>query len=413
MTFVGAIRDPRAARAASTAFVAFALGVFAYGVVGFGFQFGGVGLVTSGPDFKDLVREWSVFDRAFGAGWGLIALDAFGVVFSPRSEAELVLYVYHGALAGTATLLPILALAPRVRSRVLVLGSFIWGALIYPIAGNWIWGGGWLSQLGRTMNLGHGAVDYAGALTVFFFGGLSAVGALAGYGLRPAPRATNVAIELPRAHLPILMILGTLIAFVGMTAVALANPLYQNTAPVIVVFANLINATLAGIVTASLYSWLVGGEASPVLATRGALAGMISVGASLAFIAPGSALLIGAAAGILVPLTAFAVERWLRLDDPALIISTTAVSGLWGAIALAIFATGQIGQGWNRTGEGLYLAVKGQGVSGIFVAPGFAPDMPGQLEAQVIGALAIGLFAYLLALAVFFSLRRVGGEPEP
>ena len=99
----------------------------------------------------------------------------FGVVFAARSEAELALYVYHGALAGTATLLPILALAPRVRSRALVLGAFIWGALVYPIQGNWVWGGGWLANLGRTLNLGHGTVDYAGALTVFLFGGLSAL----------------------------------------------------------------------------------------------------------------------------------------------------------------------------------------------------------------------------------------------
>ncbi|HEY6042339.1 MAG TPA: hypothetical protein VIX58_09420, partial [Anaerolineae bacterium] len=272
MTFVGAFRDPRAARAASTAFVAFALGLLAYGLVGFAFQFGGVGLVSANPDLKDLVREWSVLDRAFGAGWGLIAFDAFGVVFAARSEAELALYVYHGALAGTATLLPILALAPRVRSRALVLGAFIWGAFVYPIQGNWVWGGGWLAYLGRTLNLGHGTVDYAGALTVFLFGGLSALGALTGYGLRSAARATNVAPELPRAHLPVLMILGALITFVGVTAAALANPLYLNPAPVIVVFANLVNATLAGIVTAALYGWLIGGEASPVLATRGALA---------------------------------------------------------------------------------------------------------------------------------------------
>lgn len=413
MTFVGALQDHRAARAATTAFVAFALGLLAYGLVGFGFQFGGVGLITNRPGLQDMIREWSVFDRALGAGWGLIAFDAFGVALAPRSEAALALYVYHGALAGAATLLPILALAARVRSRVLILGAFLWGALVYPIAGNWMWGGGWLENLGLTLDLGHGAVDYAGALTIFFFGGMSAFGALAGYRLRATARATNIAPELPRAHLPIIMILGALLAFIGLAASASTNPLYPDTLPNAVMLANLLNATIAGLVSAALYGWLVTGEASPLLATRGALAGMIAASASLPFIAPGSAFIVGLVAGVLVPPVAYAIERWLRLDDPAMIVATTAMSGLWGTLVLAIFATGQIGAGWNKTGAGKFLGVEGQGVTGIFAVSGFVSDSPGQMEAQALGLLALGLLAFILALAVFYALRRVGGEPEP
>lgn len=413
LAFTGTVDDRRAARAATVALAAFGLGFLAYGLVGFGFQFGGIGLITNRPGLQDLQREWSILDRALGAGWGLIGLDAFGVSIAPRSEAVLLLYVYHGALAGTATLLPILALAPRVRARALMLAALLWGGLVYPLSANWLWGGGWLSNLGTTVRLGHGTVDYAGALAVFGFGGLSALGALLGLRVRRGITATNLPPELPRAHLPMLMMVGAVVALVGLAAAATTNPLYADNLPAVVMFSNLVNAAIGGLVVAALYGWLVTGEPSPLLATRGALAGMFAVSAMLPFVAPGSAMIVGLVAGILIPAVAFLVQRLLHLDDSGLVVATAGAGGLWGTLALAIFATGQIGLGWNRTGERSFLGVTGQGVTGLLAAPGFAVDSPGQMQAQLIGILAVGLFAFVAASAVFFALRRAGGTPEP
>ncbi len=145
-----------------------------------------------------------------------------------------------------------------------------------------------------------------------------------------------------------------------------------------------------------------------MLASRGAVAGMVASAASLPFVSGWSALVIGGVAGLLLPLAAYAVDRWMRIDDEGLAFSTFGVAGAWGLIALAIFADGQYGVGWNNIGQSNYLGVPNQGVSGILVLSNFVPDSPGQMEAQFFGVLAIGLLAFLTAWAVFYALRKAG-----
>lgn len=137
-----AVEERRTARAATVALVAFALVMLLYGAVGFGFQFGGIGLVNDAPGLKALVREWSPLDTMLGLGWGVIGLDAFGINFLFINPDITNLYLYHAALAATAVMMPVLALAARVRSRVLVIGAALLGMVAYPLAANWVWGGG-------------------------------------------------------------------------------------------------------------------------------------------------------------------------------------------------------------------------------------------------------------------------------
>lgn len=406
----GALEERRTARAATVALVAFALVVFAYGVLGFGFQFGGIGLVKEAPGLSGLVREWSPLDIALGSGWGVLGLDAFGINLSFLNSDITNLYLYHAALASSAVMLPVLALAARVRSRVLLIGALLLGIFFYPITANWIWGGGWLSQFGLTAGLGHGTVDFAGSGTVFMFGGIATLGALLGYGVRSHIGVTTAANtpEFPSAHLPLLMILGAFLFLIGMSSVALGDPFGLSNLPVTLVQVNLLNAAVAGMVIATLYGWFVSGEPSAMLAARGAVAGAVAVLASLPFIPNWAALVIGGIAGLLLPLSTYVVERWIRADDEALIVPTFGVAGAWGLLALAIFADGTFGIGWNKTGLDRYLGVTGQGVTGIFAQTGFVPDSPGQMEAQFFAMVAISLVAFLLSYAIFFSLRRVG-----
>ena len=410
----GAIEERRTARAATVGLVAFALVMIVYGAVGFGFQFGGIGLVNDAPGLQALVREWSPLDTTLGTGWGILGLDAFGINLVFVNQDITNLYLYHAALAATAVLMPALALAARVRSRVLVIGAAVLGIFFYPMAANWVWGGGWLQQFGITSSLGHGMVDFAGSGVVFLFGGLATLGALLGYGLRSHTGVTTAANipEFPSAHLPLFMILGAFLFLLGGNAVVFANPFRIQDLPVTQIQLNLINAAMAGLVVATLYGWFVSGEPLAMLASRGLVAGMVAVSASLPFIAAWAALVIGGIAGLLLPLTTYAVERWIRADDQALLVPTFGVAGIWGLLALAIFADGTYGIGWNKTGAGRYLGVAGQGVTGIFAQTGFVPDSPGQMEAQFFGIVAIGLLAFLTSFAVFFTLRRIGGAVE-
>ncbi|MGB8646583.1 MAG: hypothetical protein WCF84_15190 [Anaerolineae bacterium] len=410
----GALDERRVARAATVAVVGLALALVVYGLVGFGFQFGGVGLVNSAPGLKSLVREWSPLDVVVGRGWGLIGLDGFGVLAQPVNTDAMNLLLYHAVVAGAAVLLPVLAVAARVRSRVILVGAFLLAAVFFPIAGNWVWGGGWLSQMGMTSGLGHGLVDFAGGGVLFLFGGFAALGALVGSGARTHTAVTTAANipEFPSAHLPLLMILGAFLFLVSLGAFVFGNPFPLKNLPTTLIVYNLVFAASAGLLVATLYGWFVSGEPSAMLASRGAVAGVAAIAASLPFVPGWAALVIGGVAGLLLPLTTYAIDRWLRIDDAGLVASTFGVAGAWGLIALAIFADGQYGIGWNNTGPSSYLGVPNQGVSGIFVLSSFVPDSPGQMEAQFFGVIAIGLLAFLTAWAVFYALRKVGAAAD-
>lgn len=410
----GAVEERRAARAATVALIAFALVLIVYGAAGFGFQFGGIGLVNDALGLKALVREWSPLDPVLGLGWGIIGLDAFGINFVFVNPDITNLYLYHAALAATAVMMPVLALAARVRSRVLVVGAALLGIFFYPLAANWAWGGGWLQQFGLTSALGHGMVDFAGSGVVFMFGGLATLGALLGYGVRSHTRVTTAANipEFPSAHLPLLMILGAFLFMIGAGVIVFGDPFQVQDLPVTQIELNLVNAAMAGLVVATMYGWFVSGEPLAMLAARGAVAGVVAVSASLPFIPAWAALVIGGVAGLLLPLTTYAVERWIRADDQPLLVPTFGVAGMWGLLALSIFADGTYGVGWNKTGIGRHLGVAGQGVTGIFAQSGFVPDSPGQMEAQFFGIVAIGLLAFVASFAIFFALRRIGGKPE-
>ena len=128
----GALDERRVARAATIATIAFALVLLVYGLVGFGFQFGGVGLVLSAPGLKSLIREWSPLDVVIGPGWGMMGLDAFGILLKPVNADVMNLFLYHAALAGTAVLLPVLAVAARVHSRTILIGALLLGAVFFP-----------------------------------------------------------------------------------------------------------------------------------------------------------------------------------------------------------------------------------------------------------------------------------------
>jgi ammonium transporter, Amt family len=408
---VGAFEERRVARAATVAIIAFALAVLLYGFAGFGLQFGGVGLVNDAPGLKTFIREWSPLDVVAGPGWGLVGLDAFVVNLGGTNVDLLKLYLFHAALAGTAVMLPTLALAariPRGKSRVLLIVAMLLALFFYPLAGNWTWGGGWLSQMGNTSGLGHGLVDYAGSGAVFVFGGLAALGGLLGYDARTHTQVTTAANipEFPSAHLPVLMLLGAFLFLIGMTV---GGPFSPKGLPTDLILFNLVNAATAGVVLATLYGWFVSGEPSAMLAARGAVSGVVAVAASLPFIPGWAALIIGGVAGLLVPLSTYIVERWIRAQDEGLIVSTFGAAGIWGLLALAIFADGHYGVGWNGTGLKEYLGVPNQGVTGIFALPGFVPDSPGQMEAQFFGVIAIGLLAFLTSWATFYAMRKIWG----
>ena len=102
-------------------------------------------------------------------------------------------------------------------------------------------------------------------------------------------------------------------------------------------------------------------------------------------------------AGLLTPLAIFTVDRLLRWDDPAAVLTVHGLGGALGLVALGIFADGKAGAGWNGVGVDSYLGVAGQGVTGLLAAAGYQPDWPAQMQAQAVGLAALALFGFFVS----------------
>ena len=393
----------RAAKSAVAGLAAVALAAAGYWVCGFAFHLGGVGLVADFPGLEGLVWEWA---SPFNLDWGAMGLRGFFMLDEAATEAAMSLYLAFLAPVTVAVILPLLALRERAAGWMAALAGLLVAALVYPVAGNWFSGGGWLMHTGRTLGQGHGYVDLTGLSTAAVVGGLAALLGIAVFGRRLPPLPDDEPGALPPVHLPVLAMLGAILIVAGCMALAVANPLH--TSPEILtprIGVNLVLAAAGGILLPSLYTWFTTGAADSLMAARGAVAGVLSVAAAMAFVPPWAALALGAAAGLLVPLVTFLVEHVLRLDDPTGAVSVGLLGGVLGVLAAGLFSDGQAGSGWNGIGLESYLGVPGQGVTGFFPAPGFAPDWPGQMNAQLTGLAAITLLTVAIVGALFLVLK--------
>jgi Amt family ammonium transporter len=422
----GAASKDKAADVALTSLAAIGLGVLGYFACGFAFQFGGIGLFSELPGVEDLIWEWSFLDVSWGPDWGMLGLKGFLLGREADNPAAYALFFSQLALVTTAVLIPALSLRGRVKGIVIVLGALLLSAVVYPILGNWVWGGGWLAHLGSNLGLGHGFIDFAGAGLVNLVGGTAALAGMLVFKLRrpkeersspeavsplsaralSVPPSEREPAEMPPVHLPLLAILGSLLLVVGWLGWALASPLNALTdVPPAIAAVNLLLAAAGGTLISTLYSWFTTGRADVLMVTRGLAISLVSISAVVPFLPPWAALLTGAVAGLLLPLSIYLLDYILRLDDSTAAVSVHGLGGLLGLLALGLFADGRYGAGWNGIGATEYLGVLGQGVSGYFTARGFQPDWPTQLYAQLIGLAAIFVLTFVLTWLLFQMLR--------
>jgi Amt family ammonium transporter len=263
--------------------------------------------------------------------------------------------------------------------------------ICYPIFGNWAWGGGWLAQLGSKADLGHGYVDFAGSGVVHAVGGLTALVGSAILGPRIGKyNRDGTANAIPAHNLPMAM-LGTFILAFGWFGFNPGSTLAATDLRISVVAVNTMLASASGMFVAMMWCWRQGkyGKPDPGMSVNGMLAGLVAITAPSGFVAPWAALVIGAIAGVLVVESCGFIEKTLKVDDPVGAISVHGTCGLWGVIAVGIFADGTYGAGWN--------GVDGT-VKGILYGDG------GQLIAQLIGCAT--LLVWCLGLGwIFFKLQ--------
>ena len=211
--------------------------------------------------------------------------------------------------------------------------------------------------------------------------------------------------ELPPVHLPVLAAVGIFFLVMGAAGWALNNPLYDlNRIPLHRVLTNALLGMAGGAALPALYIWFVSDVHHPHFALAGAFAGWLSVLAGLPFLPAPFALATGMAVGVVTPFAIYAMREWARLDDPAGLVTASLLGGLAGPLAVGLFADGRYGQGWHDIGVESYLGVKAQGVSGLWVASGFTPDWPGQMQAQAVGVAAHFLWAFVIGSVMGVAL---------
>ncbi len=449
---VAALAEEQAVSAATGGLIAWGVATLAYFAVGFAFQFGGIAVAHDTPDLAGLYWEYSLLDTTWGTGWGMVGLKGFLMLGDASTSGALGLFLSQLPLLGVATLILYFALQGRTRRWVILLASLLMGSLIYPLIGNWTWGGGWLANLGRNLTQGHGLIDAGGSGQVALTGAAAALAALLVFRSRPAASPVDEvqtpaadletvgaadpydeealtdepeSVPMPPVHLPLLGLLGAALMLIGWIGTAfmahLPTAVGVLPAPMAV---NLVLGALGGALTAALYSWFTTGNLNSLMSARGMAAGLVVVAAGAPFIPAWSALVAGLVVGFLLPPLIYLFSRVLSLEDTAGALATFGLPAILGLLLPALVADGRYGVGWNGTGLENFLGVAGQGVSGLLVAPGFATNWPAQIYAQLVGATAILVWSLALSWLLMRSLaglihawERTGLEfgtpPEP
>ena len=379
-----------------TNFMIYGIGIIGFFLVGYAFMFGsygGIGLL--GGD-----KALSGTAVTVG-GWNILGTKGFG--FSGIYDVGVMThFLFNLVFMDTTATIVTGAMAERWKWSAFVVYGFVVSMFFYPVFGNWAWGGGWLSQLGSKSGFGHGYVDFAGSGVVHGMGGWLALAGASVIGPRRGKyNADGTPNTLPAYNLP-LAILGTFILAFGWFGFNAGSSLSSMDLRISVVAVNTMLASATGAFVAMLWAMRKSrfGKPDPGMSANGMLAGLVAITAPCAFVSPGIALLIGAIAGVLVIESILFFERRAKIDDPVGAVSVHGINGLWGLIALGLFADGTYGAGWN--------GVDGT-VTGLFYGDG------GQLVAQLIGCLTIVVFGGGVGW-IFFKLQHaiqgIRSKPE-
>lgn len=379
----GFTRAKHAVHVMMTNFMIYPLGMIGFWICGFAFMFGsvgGVGTLGLSGDVLNAGNPWIGLKGFFLQG-----------VYHP---AVYTLFLFQMVFMDTTCTIPTGAMAERWKfSAFMVYGLFI-SMIIYPLYGHQIWGLGFLSQL-HTFGMGHGAVDFAGSGVVHAVGGFVALAGAIVIGPRIGKYGPDMKPRpIPGHNLP-MAIIGTFILAFGWFGFNPGSTLGVSGGGglrVGIVAVNTMIASAGGAFAALFYWWAKYKKPDPSMAVNGMLAGLVAITAPCAFTNSVDSFIIGVIGGILVCIAVPLVEN-KGIDDPVGAFSVHGVNGIWGVIAVGLFADGTYGSAWNG-GPGDH------GVKGLLHGGGF-----GQLEAQLISAIVCMVWSFGTGF-LFFKVQH-------
>lgn len=354
----GSTRMKNAGHIAGKTIFTFGLASLVFWAVGYGFIFGDnanlfVGLSDffySGEQVKDMGLSTSVF------------------------------FLFQLAFAGISITIALGGFAERAKLSIYLIFTILFSALVYPVIAHWIWGGGWLAE--------HGKQDFAGSTVVHLTGAMAALAATILLKPRIGKFNKDGSSNVIYGHNQVYTALSVLILWVGWFGFNAGSTVSVDGGFFGFVALNTNLAAGAGAVSALLISWIVLGKSDITTMLNGALAGLVAITASCAFVDSWAAIVIGFIAGILVFYSVRFFDN-IKIDDPIYALSVHGAAGIWGTLSTGFFATPE-------------LATVGS--PGLFYGGGFH-----QLGVQAMGVAVSGLFAFVVSFAILFVAKKVMG----
>jgi len=362
----GLARSKNTVNILSKNFIVFAVSSLGFMLLGWGLMFGGnnpvVGtqeLFVLGNSSLDFYKDTLTPDVPF---WGKLF---FQLVF-----------------CGTAATIVSGAVAERVKYISFILFSFVLTLVIYPIVGHWIWGGGWLASLGF--------MDFAGDTVVHSVGGWAALAGAIMLGPRYGKYDKNGKPKAIPGHNLSLAVIGLFVLWLGWFGFNPGSTMtLQNPGDVVHIVVTTNTSAIAAVLTATAASWLFIGKPDLGMTINGCLAGLVAITGSCAFVSVTSALIIGAAAGVIVVFSVLFFDR-IKIDDPVGATSVHLVCGIFGTLCVGLFAQEGI-TGFST-------------VNGLFFGGGLS-----LLGVEALGIISVGVFVFTSSTFVWFALKKTVG----
>ena len=291
-----------------------AIGILTYAVCGFNLMYPGE------------------FNGYFGfAGFGITnPIGSAGLIdYAGGAYTYFTDFIFQAMFAATAATIVSGAVAERIKLSSFLIFSTVYVAIIYPVAGSWKWGAGWLDQMGF--------YDFAGSTLVHSVGGWAAlVGAIL-VGSRLGKYGQNGQIKPILGHNMPLATIGVFLLWFGWYGFNGGSVLSADPGGVSLVFVTTTLAAAAGVIGAMITSWYVSKKPDLSMILNGSLAGLVGITAGADVISPMNSVLVGFIAGIIVVLSVIQLDK-LKIDDPVGAISVHLVCGIWGTLAVGIFS---------------------------------------------------------------------------
>ncbi|UAL51884.1 MULTISPECIES: ammonium transporter [Metabacillus] len=354
----GSTRMKNAGHIAGKTIFTFGLASLVFWAVGFGFIFG---------DNANFLVGLSHF---FYSGYELEGMNLSSAVF----------FIFQLAFAGIAITIALGGFAERAKLSIYLVFTVLFSALVYPVVAHWIWGGGWLAE--------HGKQDFAGSTVVHLTGAMAAFAATILLKPRIGKFNQDGSANNIFGHNQVFTALGVLLLWIGWFGFNAASTLGVEDGFFGYVALNTNLAAAAGAVAALIVSWAVLGKSDVPTMLNGALAGLVAITASCAFVDTWAAVLIGFIAGILVFYSVRFFEK-RKIDDPIYALSVHGAAGVWGTISTGFFATPE-------------LATVGK--PGLLYGGGFE-----QLGVQIMGVGVSGAYAFIVSFIILFAAKKLMG----